>query len=186
MQILKNIRIFILIAVLLAILAYCDQKSPPDIARENFRKELETAIPVQEQTFAKIKRFMNDKDADESFYASLWYHATFFSPNYDKAKLILLDTELKKNGWKEPSVDKIMATQTEYAYSTYSAHDDPFTPGRVILCKNNATIVLNTQDLKNTFPDALYIRTYIELFYVPDSPCNQTYKQGEFYSLNTP
>lgn len=170
-RIFENIRIFILIAIVIATYAYCDQKSPPDVARENFKKELETAIPVQEQTFAQIKQFMNDKDAEESFYASHWYYASFYSPNYDRAKLVWLVSELKNTGWEEPTTEEIKASQPEEYYPSYSFHDDPFTPGRVILCKNNATIVLNTQDLKNTFPDALDTRTNIELFYVQDSPC---------------
>ncbi len=168
-KLLKEISWYIIVISLGLILYRCIEQSP-DSAPEGFDEKLKVAIPTQQTTFSQIKQLMNDKDADEVVYTSSWYHGSFFSPNYDQDKLIWLSSKFKQRGWQQLTIDEIKASQSEESIF-YSDIEEPLNPKTVILCKNDATIVINTQDFKNKLPDSLDTRTVIQLFYTYDSPC---------------
>lgn len=136
---------------------------------DGIETELEQKTPWLEQTFEKVAKFMGYEDANASISSrSSKFLSYYTSSEYSEDKLISLGQQLKSQGWQPTSLQQFNDLQNQSVLFTTSQEVNEKT---IVLCKDNATVLIWVENLKGKYEHTKNISTSIFVGHDYLSPC---------------
>lgn len=161
-----NSMIVILIIGFMLTLSNSPMMGPEQIVLET---ELEQKTPWLEQTSKDIAAFMGYEDANVFVSSRSHKFVSYYtSPEYSEDKLINLGQQLQSQGWQPIGLQQFYDLQDPSVSFTTSQEVNDKT---IVLCKDNATILIWLENLKGKYKHTENVATSIFIKHDYLSPC---------------
>jgi len=167
---LKNTKISTVIAVILLCYFFYSTMGLEGVQPDDISEQISQREPWLRETSQSISDYMRDNESTTTVFSpGNIFLSLYTSPNFSTEKLEGLQNYLRKMGWYAlPKKDYRLLSKSSFSESNERSFDEV-----VVLCKNNASILIWMHDAKDNHIDP---STMVRLIYDSQLPC---YEQGK-------
>lgn len=167
---LKNTKISTVIAVILLGYFFYSTMGLEGVQPDDISEQISQREPWLRETSQSISDYMRDNESTTTVFSpGNIFLSLYTSPNFSTEKLESLQSYLRKMDWYAlPKKDYRLLSKSSVSESNERSFDEV-----VVLCKNNASILIWMDDAKDNHIDP---STIVKLIYDSQLPC---YEQGK-------